>query len=61
MPILALGGSGGKGRGMQVLENMRELASDVRGGEIAACGHWLPEEQPETVARELVAFFTEGA
>ena len=59
MPVLALGGSGGKGRGLQVLENMRELASDVRGGEIAECGHWLPEEQPEAVVREMLAFFCE--
>ncbi len=60
MPMLALGGSGGKGRGMQVLENMRQLASDVRGGEIARCGHWLAEEQPEALVRELLAFFGEG-
>ncbi len=60
MPVLALGGSGGKGRGMQVLENMRQLASDVRGGEIARCGHWLAEEQPEALVRELLAFFGEG-
>jgi len=59
MPVLALGGSGGKGRGLQVLENMQELATDVRGGEIANCGHWLPEEQPETVAHEMLAFFGE--
>ena len=36
---------------------MQELATDVRGGEIAHCGHWLPEEQPDTVAREMLNFF----
>jgi len=58
MPVLALGGSGGKGRGLQVMENMKELATNVKGGEIAHCGHWLPEEQPDTVAREMLNFFT---
>ena len=57
MPVLALGGSGGKGRGLQVMENMKELATNVKGGEIAHCGHWLPEEQPDTVAREMLNFF----
>ena len=57
MPVLALGGSGGKGRGMQVLENMRELASDVEGGAIEQCGHFVPEEQPELLTRELLDFF----
>jgi pimeloyl-ACP methyl ester carboxylesterase len=33
------------------------FAEDVRGGAIAFCGHFLPEEQPEAVARELAAFF----
>ncbi len=57
MPVLGLGGSGGKGRGLQVVENLRELAGDVRGRAIERCGHWVPEEQPEEVARELLAFF----
>lgn len=57
MPVLALGGAGGKGRGLQVLENVRELATDVRGGALEACGHWVPEEQPEELAKALLAFF----
>ncbi len=57
MPVLALGGAGGKGRGLQVLENLRELATDVRGGAIEQCGHWVPEEQPEELAKHLLDFF----
>ncbi len=57
MPVLALGGAGGKGRGLQVLENLRELATDVQGGAIENCGHWVPEEQPEELAKALVGFF----
>ncbi len=59
MPVLGLGGSGGKGRGTQVVENLRVLADDVRGGAIDDCGHWVPEEQPAVLARELLAFFGE--
>lgn len=57
MPVLAVGGAGGKGRGLQVLENLKELATDVRGGAIPACGHWVPEEQPEELSKALMAFF----
>jgi hypothetical protein len=31
---------------------LEEFASDVSGGSIANCGHWLPEERPvETATR----------
>ena len=58
MPVLAVGGEGGKGRGIQVLENMKELATDVRGGAIPQCGHWVPEERPEELAKTLLGFFS---
>ena len=57
MPVLALGGAGGWGRGMEVLESLRRLATDVRGGVIENCGHWMPEEQPEELLRQLLEFF----
>jgi len=31
----------------------------VRGGVIENCGHWMPEEQPEELLRQLTAFFAE--
>lgn len=57
MPVLALGGDRSWGRGTEVAESLRRMAADVRGGVIANCGHWIPEEQPEELLRRLLAFF----
>ncbi len=59
MPVLALGGDCSWGRRMEVLELLRRLATDVRGGVIEECGHWMPEEQPDKLLRRLTAFFAE--
>jgi pimeloyl-ACP methyl ester carboxylesterase len=59
MPVLALGGIKSFGRGMECLESVQRVAENVRGGVIEDCGHWLAEEQPDTLARELMAFFGE--
>jgi pimeloyl-ACP methyl ester carboxylesterase len=56
VPVLALGGD--VGSAPDLYDRMKPLGSDVRGGVIAACGHYLPEEQPEVVAREISAFVT---
>ncbi|WPQ36169.1 alpha/beta fold hydrolase [Achromobacter xylosoxidans] len=29
---------------------------DLRGGVLADCGHYLPEEQPRELARRMLAF-----
>jgi pimeloyl-ACP methyl ester carboxylesterase len=57
MPVLALGGDSGWGRRMEVVESLRRMATDVRGGMIENCGHWMPEEQPEELLRRLLDFF----
>jgi pimeloyl-ACP methyl ester carboxylesterase len=57
VPTLALGGDSGWGRGEEVAESLRRVAVDVTGGVVAACGHWMPEEQPEELARRLREFF----
>lgn len=59
MPVLALGGANAWGRGMEVVESLRRLATDVRGGVIENCGHWMPEEQPEVLLGHLRTFFAE--
>lgn len=59
MPVLALGGDSGWGRGMGVVDSLRRLAVDVRGGVVAQCGHWMPEEQPRELIHQLRAFFAE--
>ena len=59
MPVLALGGARteSRGRAEEPLESLRAIARDVRGGAIAECGHFIPEEQPEVLAEQLLAFF----
>jgi len=59
MPVLALGGANAWGRGMEVVESLRRMAVDVRGGIIENCGHWMPEEQPEELLRRLLPFLAE--
>ena len=58
LPVLAL--SADQGAVADMAAPLRAFAEDVRGGVIAFCGHFLPEEQPEAVARELAAFFSLG-
>ncbi len=57
MPVLALGGALSFRKG--VLRACERVAKDVRGGVIEGAGHWLAEEQPEEVVRQLLAFFAE--
>jgi pimeloyl-ACP methyl ester carboxylesterase len=55
MPVLALGSDQGSISDMAM--PLRAFADDVRGSSIPFCGHFLPEEQPDAVARELLEFF----
>ena len=57
MPVLALGADQGSIADMAA--PLGAFAADVRGGVVANCGHFIPEEQPEAAARELAAFFGE--
>jgi pimeloyl-ACP methyl ester carboxylesterase len=59
MPVLALGGARteARGRAGEPLESLRAIASDVRGGAIAECGHFIPEEQPALLAERLQEHF----
>lgn len=59
MPVLAIGGAGGRGRGQEPEHSLRRVAKNVRGEVIPDCGHWIPEEQPEHLARLLMDFFDE--
>lgn len=60
MPVLAVGGGvsypHGRGRGPDVETSMRRVAGDVRGFVIPECGHFVPEEAPEDLARLLLEF-----
>jgi pimeloyl-ACP methyl ester carboxylesterase len=57
MPVLALGGADSWGRGHEVMQSMQRLATNVSGGVIENCGHWMPEEQPQILADRLLTFF----
>lgn len=56
-PLLALWGARGRLEAWyDTLAVWREWAPDVHGRALQ-CGHYLPEEQPEETADELIAFF----
>lgn len=55
MPVMAWGASDGVGG--QLLSTMQQVADSVTGGVIESCGHYIPEEAPEVVTRQLIEFF----
>ena len=59
MPVMALGGgrTEARGRAEEPLESLRCMASDVQGGVLPDCGHFIPEEQPALLAARLLRFF----
>ncbi|KWO45943.1 alpha/beta hydrolase [Burkholderia sp. MSMB1459WGS] len=59
MPVLALAGD--KSNGTKELDMARELALDVRGAVAPNTGHWLPDENPAFLTRQLIDFFREAA
>jgi pimeloyl-ACP methyl ester carboxylesterase len=58
MPVLALGGDHAVGDALR--QAMTTAATDVSGGSIAACGHYIPEEAPRELIRRFNAFFGGG-
>jgi pimeloyl-ACP methyl ester carboxylesterase len=59
MPVLGIGGANGRGRGAEVGESLRRVATDVRAEIFTECGHWIPEEQPARLADALRAFLVD--
>ncbi|MGH8474381.1 MAG: alpha/beta fold hydrolase [Methylococcales bacterium] len=55
MPVLALGGEGGVGGAL--LKAVQPLGDKVRGGVLAGCGHYMPEECPEELTRAILEFW----
>jgi len=61
MPVLVLWGRYGVIEAMfDPLKDWREVATDVRGRALD-CGHFLPEEKPAGVLRELERFLAQCA
>ena len=58
MPVLAIGAETSYGAGMGA--TARLFATDVRGVVVGRTGHWIAEERPVWLTRELLAFFGEG-
>jgi pimeloyl-ACP methyl ester carboxylesterase len=56
-PLLLLWGADGGLGGQDVVGAWRRYARDVRGTAVAQSGHYVPEEQPAVVVRELQRFF----
>jgi pimeloyl-ACP methyl ester carboxylesterase len=59
MPVLALGGD--RSTGMLMLNVMRAVADDVRGGIVPDCGHYIPEERADYLIQQLLTFFATAA
>lgn len=55
IPVMAWGASDGVGD--KLLRTMKQVAGSVTGGVIESCGHYIPEEAPEAVTRQLLDFF----
>lgn len=55
-PLLAVGSD--QGSIVDMAAPLREFAQHVEGITIAACGHYIPEEQPAVLAEQLDAFFS---
>ncbi len=59
VPVLALGGDASFGD--KTRELLTTVAGNVRGGVVAHCGHFIPEEQPAELVRLLSAFWADIA
>ena len=55
MPVLALGGD--HSGGSFIVSQMQAVAENVQGGALENTGHWIAEEQPEELTRQLLQFF----
>ena len=59
MPVLTVGGTASFG--VHLEGEIRPLAANMRSVMIDQCGHYLAEEQPEQLTRELLKFLSEPA
>lgn len=58
MPVLVLGGDHSFGSQMQTM--MQAVAEDVRGIVVERCGHFIANERPDYLAKQLLTFFGEA-
>jgi pimeloyl-ACP methyl ester carboxylesterase len=55
MPVLAIGAALSFAEHME--EGARQFANSVTGVVAQRCGHWVPEERPVWLMRQLTGFF----
>ncbi len=55
MPVLTIGGTASFGANLE--KQVKPLGDNVRSVMIEECGHYLAEEKPEQVTKELLLFF----
>ena len=55
MPVLAVRAD--QGSMPDLVAQLEKVALNVRGTAIENCGHYLAEEQPDALLRELLSFF----
>jgi pimeloyl-ACP methyl ester carboxylesterase len=58
MPVLAIGSAMSLGKLME--EGAGQFAESVTGVVVGRCAHWIPEERPAWLSRQLVAFFSQS-
>ncbi len=54
MPVLALGAE--KSYGLVMAEDLKQVASNVKGGVVPDSGHWIMEENPDATVKLVMAF-----
>jgi len=58
MPVLTLGGDITKATGDTMVAAMKQAATNVSGGSLTGCGHYLQEECPQEVSARILAFLS---
>jgi pimeloyl-ACP methyl ester carboxylesterase len=58
IPVLAYGGDAFIGEGVKA--SLEQVASNVQGGVIPQCGHWVTAEQPQFVIDKVREFFADA-
>jgi pimeloyl-ACP methyl ester carboxylesterase len=62
VPILAMGGIKGLGgKGGKVGQGVSLVAENFEAHTLEDCGHFLPEERPDEIVRQIVAMTSRGS
>jgi pimeloyl-ACP methyl ester carboxylesterase len=59
VPVLSVWGANGPSANSPVLDQWRQVATDVRGGPVADSAHYVQEQQPEVVVDQILRFADE--